>query len=84
MIAFVTLLLGLISGVYPIEVSVSGSVSVVEFTLDGGGIKSLTPQLISPRGVREGFIEASHPIQQTCSGKMQARLPTRAVLALQA
>ncbi|HEX4497793.1 MAG TPA: hypothetical protein VIE43_19115 [Thermoanaerobaculia bacterium] len=35
MIAFVTLLLGLISGVYPIEVTVSGPVSAVEFTLDG-------------------------------------------------
>ncbi len=35
MIAFVTLLLGLISGVYPIEVTVSDSVAAVEFTLDG-------------------------------------------------
>src|SRR3954454_265386 len=35
MIAFVTLLLGLISGVYPIEVTVSGPVAAVEFTLDG-------------------------------------------------
>jgi hypothetical protein len=35
MIAFVTLLLGLISGVYPIEVTVSGPVLAVEFTLDG-------------------------------------------------
>jgi hypothetical protein len=35
MIAFATLLLGLISGVYPIEVTVSGPVAVVEFTLDG-------------------------------------------------
>jgi hypothetical protein len=35
MIAFVTLLLGLISGVYPIEVTVSEPVSAVEFTLDG-------------------------------------------------
>lgn len=35
MIAFVTLLLGLISGVYPIEVKVGGSVTAVEFRLDG-------------------------------------------------
>lgn len=35
MIAFVTLLLGLITGVYPIEVTVSGPVAAVEFTLDG-------------------------------------------------
>jgi hypothetical protein len=35
MIVFVTLLLGLISGPYPIEVNVSGPVSTVEFTLDG-------------------------------------------------
>lgn len=35
MIAFVTLLLGLISGNYPIEVTVSGPVAAVEFTLDG-------------------------------------------------
>jgi hypothetical protein len=35
MIAFVTLLLGLISGVYPIEVTVGGPVAAVELTLDG-------------------------------------------------
>jgi hypothetical protein len=35
MITFVTLLLGLISGVYPIEVAVGGPVAAVEFTLDG-------------------------------------------------
>ena len=35
MIAFVTLLLGLISGVYPIEVAVSGPVAAVELSLDG-------------------------------------------------
>ncbi|HEX9945812.1 MAG TPA: hypothetical protein VGG03_27715 [Thermoanaerobaculia bacterium] len=35
MIAFVTLLLGLISGTYPIEVTVSGPVAAVEFQLDG-------------------------------------------------
>jgi hypothetical protein len=35
MIVFVTLLLGLVSGVYPIEVTVSGLVAAVEFTLDG-------------------------------------------------
>jgi hypothetical protein len=35
MIAFVTLLLGLISGVYPIEVKVGEPVAAVEFTLDG-------------------------------------------------
>lgn len=35
MITFVTLLLGLISGVYPIEVQVSGPVAAVELTLDG-------------------------------------------------
>jgi hypothetical protein len=37
MIAFVTLLLGLISGIYPIEVAVSGPVAAVEFQLDGTG-----------------------------------------------
>ncbi len=35
MIVFVTLLLGLVSGVYPIEVTVSGPVVAVELTLDG-------------------------------------------------
>jgi hypothetical protein len=35
MIAFVTLLLGLISGVYPIEVKVGGPVTAVEYRLDG-------------------------------------------------
>jgi len=35
LIAFVTLLLGLISGVYPIEVTVGGQVTAVELTLDG-------------------------------------------------
>jgi hypothetical protein len=35
MIAFVTLLLGLISGVYPIEVTVGGAVTAVEYRLDG-------------------------------------------------
>ncbi|HEV7504706.1 MAG TPA: hypothetical protein VGS07_07335 [Thermoanaerobaculia bacterium] len=35
MIAFVTLLLGLISGVYPIEVKVGESVTAVEYRLDG-------------------------------------------------
>lgn len=35
MIAFATLLLGLISGVYPIEVTVGGAVTAVEITLDG-------------------------------------------------
>jgi hypothetical protein len=35
MIAFVTLLLGLISGVYPIEITVGGSVTAVEYRLDG-------------------------------------------------
>jgi hypothetical protein len=35
MIAFVTLLLGLISGVYPIEVKVGGPVAAVELSLDG-------------------------------------------------
>lgn len=34
MIAFVTLLLGLISGAYPIEVAVGGPVAAVEFTVD--------------------------------------------------
>jgi hypothetical protein len=38
MIAFVTLLLGLISGVYPFEVTVSGPVAAVEFTLDGTAV----------------------------------------------
>ncbi|HEY2293750.1 MAG TPA: hypothetical protein VGM86_23850 [Thermoanaerobaculia bacterium] len=38
MIAFATLLLGLISGVYPIEVTVSGPVAAVEFTLDGAAV----------------------------------------------
>ncbi len=35
MIAFITLFLGLITGAYPIEVTVSGPVAAVEFTLDG-------------------------------------------------
>jgi hypothetical protein len=35
MITFVTLILGLISGVYPIEVAVGGPVAAVELTLDG-------------------------------------------------
>jgi hypothetical protein len=35
MIAFATLLLGLITGVYPIEVTVGGRVTAVEITLDG-------------------------------------------------
>jgi hypothetical protein len=35
MIAFVTLLLGLISGVYPLEVTVGGPVAAVEYILDG-------------------------------------------------
>jgi hypothetical protein len=38
MIAFVTLLLGLISGVYPIEVTVSGPVATVELSLDGAAV----------------------------------------------
>lgn len=38
MIAFVTLLLGLISGVYPIEVTVGGPVAAVEYTLDGATV----------------------------------------------
>jgi hypothetical protein len=41
MIAFVTLLLGLISGVYPIEVAVGGPVTAVEFTLDGAPVGRL-------------------------------------------
>jgi hypothetical protein len=42
MIAFVTLLLGLISGVYPIEVAVGGPVDAVELTLDGAAAGRLT------------------------------------------
>ena len=38
MIAFVTLLLGLISGPYPIEVKVSGPVATVEYLLDGAKV----------------------------------------------
>jgi hypothetical protein len=38
MIAFVTLLLGLISGVYPIEVTVGGNVAAVEYILDGAQV----------------------------------------------
>jgi hypothetical protein len=38
MIAFITLLLGLISGVYPIEVTVGGPVAAVDFTLDGADV----------------------------------------------
>jgi hypothetical protein len=41
MIAFVTLILGLISGVYPIEVTVSGPVAAVEFTLDGAAVSRI-------------------------------------------
>jgi len=40
-IAFVTLLLGLISGVYPIEVSVGGPVATVEYQLDGAPVAQL-------------------------------------------
>ncbi|HEV2855561.1 MAG TPA: hypothetical protein VHC97_22410 [Thermoanaerobaculia bacterium] len=43
MIAFVTLLLGLISGVYPIEVTVSGPVAAVEFTVDGAPAGRIDP-----------------------------------------
>ena len=38
MIAFVTLLLGLISGAYPIEVTVGGPVAAVEYVLDGAPV----------------------------------------------
>jgi hypothetical protein len=38
MIAFVTLLLGLISGTYPIEVAVGGPVVAVEYVLDGAPV----------------------------------------------
>ena len=41
MIAFLTLLLGLTSGVYPIEVTVSGPVAAVEFLLDGAVVQRL-------------------------------------------
>ncbi len=41
MIAFVTLLLGLISGVYPIEVTVGGPVVAVEYLLDGAPVAEL-------------------------------------------
>jgi len=41
MIAFVTLLLGLISGVYPIEVTVGGPVAAVEYQLDGAPVAHL-------------------------------------------
>jgi hypothetical protein len=42
MIAFVTLLLGLISGSYPIEVKVDGPVVAVEYTLDGAPAGRIT------------------------------------------
>ncbi len=42
MIAFATLLLGLISGVYPIEVTIGGAVTAVEITLDGAPAGRLT------------------------------------------
>lgn len=42
MIAFVTLLLGLISGSYPIEVKVGGPVVAVEYTLDGAPAGRIT------------------------------------------
>lgn len=49
MIAFVTLLLGLISGVYPIEVTVVGPVAAVEYTLDGVQVARLDgPPWIAP------------------------------------
>ena len=35
MIAFATLFLGLITGIYPIQISVGGAVTAVEITLDG-------------------------------------------------
>jgi hypothetical protein len=41
MIAFVTLLLGLISGTYPIEVTVGGPVISVEYLLDGSRVAEL-------------------------------------------
>ncbi|MEA2600797.1 MAG: hypothetical protein QOF89_1789 [Acidobacteriota bacterium] len=41
MIAFVTLLLGLISGAYPIEVTVGGPVVSVEYLLDGVSVAEL-------------------------------------------
>ncbi|HYX23218.1 MAG TPA: hypothetical protein VFC23_03625 [Thermoanaerobaculia bacterium] len=41
MIAFVTLLLGLISGTYPIEVTVGGPVVAVEYQLDGVTVAEL-------------------------------------------
>jgi hypothetical protein len=41
MIAFVTLLLGLISGTYPIEVAVGGPVVSVEYLLDGAPVAGL-------------------------------------------
>jgi len=41
MIAFVTLLLGLISGIYPIEVRVAGGVASVEYQLDGAPVAHL-------------------------------------------
>jgi len=42
MIAFVTLLLGLISGSYPIEVAVSGPVARVELLLDGKVVRGIS------------------------------------------
>ncbi len=42
MIVFVTLILGLISGVYPIEVKVGGPVAAVELTLDGAAAGRIT------------------------------------------
>jgi len=42
MIAFVTLLLGLISGTYPFEVTVEGPVAAVEYQLDGAPVARLT------------------------------------------
>lgn len=41
-IAFVTLLLGLISGIHPVEVSVSGPVAAIEIQLDGAPVGTLS------------------------------------------
>jgi len=78
MIAFVTLLLGLISGVYPIEVKVGSAVTAVEYRLDGVLVErreappwvarvdlgnGLRPQVLSVHAFDAGGQEIAHATQ---------------------
>ena len=76
MIAFVTLLLGLISGVYPIEVKVGGPVAAVEFTLDGEPAGRLTRPPLERRASTWGRTSARtswSPAPSTREGSEIAR-----------